>query len=104
MNYCLRNGERMASKCPQSIEAAHGPQHMTKFLPHRANWMHMRVEDLMCQIWCIFHILFPEELYLADIINKQTVHVYEAGKKRKQDVEKNHVVMRLFCFTVVLRV
>lgn len=66
--------------------------------------MHMCVEDLMCQIGCIFHVLFPEELYLVDIINKQTLHVYEAGKKRKQDVKKIHVVMRLFCFTVVLRI
>lgn len=58
----------------------------------------------MCQIWCIFHFLFPEELYLVDIINKQALHVYEAGKKQNQDVKKNHVVIGLFCFTVVLSV
>lgn len=58
----------------------------------------------MCQIWCIFHILFPKELYLVDILNKQTLYVYKVGEKRKQDVKKNHVVMRLFCFAVVLSI
>lgn len=66
--------------------------------------MHMCVGDVMCQIWCIFHILFPKELYLVDILNKQTLHVYKAGEEQKQDAKKNYVVMRLFCFTVVLSI
>lgn len=52
----------------------------------------MCVEDLMCQIWCIFHVLFPEEFYLVEIINKQTLYIYKAEKKQNQDVKKNHVV------------
>lgn len=32
---------------------------------------------------------FPKECYLAGIINKQTLHVYQAGKKQTSDLKKS---------------